>query len=212
MRSADRFGRGRAVLVAGLMLAMPGMAAAQTGGLPVEPPKAIRAHPLTDHHGQPVNFPSATDGRWRLVVFGYTHCPDVCPMTLHKTAQLLQELGADGARLQVVFVSIDSARDDTRAMKSFVEQFDTRITGLTGDPEALQAAANEFGVMTRRYQGKTALAYTMVHSSLLYLLDPAAKVRIVYPGSADAEAVAADLRRLWRVAGSSVSGVLAATR
>jgi protein SCO1/2 len=119
-------------------------------------------------------------------------------MTLHKTALLLKELGTDSPRLQVVFISIDSARDDASAMKDFVEKFDARITGLTGTPEDLQAVANEFGVMTRRYQGKTALAYSMVHSSLLYLLDPAGRVRMLYPPGTAIEALAADLRQLWQ--------------
>lgn len=152
---------------------------------------------LTAHTGQPLGTASLR-GRVAVLFFGYTHCPDVCPMTLHKTAQLFKTLGADSERIKVVFISIDTTRDDAKTMKEFVEKFDPRIVGLTGDPEALQAVANEFGILTRRYQGKTALAYTLVHSSLLYLVDPEGRVRIMYPGSIGIEAVAADLRRLWR--------------
>jgi protein SCO1/2 len=180
-------------------------------GVRVEPPRTI--HPLTllDQESRVTHFPLQQQG-WQLVVFGYTHCPDVCPMTLHKTAQLLTELGEDSARVRIVFISIDSTRDDVRAMKEFVEKFDQRIVGLTGDPESLQAAANAFDVLTRRYQGKTALAYTLVHSSLLYLLDPEGRVRMMYPGGTGIDGMAADLRRLWQESGSSVSGIRAATR
>jgi len=166
-------------------------------GLAVEPPRVVQPYNLVDQHAHKVQFPFRA-GTWQLVIFGYTHCPDVCPMTLHKTTQLLKELGADNTRLRVVFISIDSARDNTKAMKEYVEKFDNRIVGLTGEPEMLQAVANEFGVLTRRSQGKTALAYTMVHSSLLYLLDRSGRVRMMYPGGTGIEVLAADLRRLWQ--------------
>jgi protein SCO1/2 len=163
----------------------------------------VQPHKLIDQHAHEVLFPSGA-GAWQLVVFGYTRCPDVCPMTLHKTKLLLHELGADSALLRVVFISIDSARDDTRSMKEFVEKFDTRIIGLTGDPEVLQAVANEFGVLTRRFQGKTAIAYTMVHSSLLYLLDKEGRVQMMYPGGIGSDVLAADLRRLWQAERTAV--------
>ena len=185
--------------------------AAGRPGLIVDPPRVVQPHNLIDQHAHEVQFPSRAES-WQLVVFGYTHCPDVCPMTLHKTALLLKELGDDSARLRVIFISIDSTRDDARAMKEFVEKFDQRITGLTGDAEALQVVANEFDVMTRRFQGKTALAYAMVHSSLLYLLDPAGRVRIVYPGGAGIEAMATDLRRLWQESVQIDTGVQTAVR
>jgi protein SCO1/2 len=196
MRSADRRALVRTTLGAWLMFAASALAAAQPGGLPVEPPKTIHAHLLTDHHGRAVNFPSAADRRWQLVVFGYTHCPDVCPMTLHKISLVLKRLGERAGRVQSVFISIDSARDDAARMKTFVSQFDERILGLGGDPEALQETANEFGVLTRRFQGKTALAYTLTHSSQIYLVDPQARVRMMYPSNAEIEAIVRDLERL----------------
>jgi len=185
------------------MSALPGpdVAADITAGaasvLAVDPPRAIRPVTLLDQDSRAIAFPSA-DARWRLVVFGFTNCPDVCPMTLHKTAQLLTQLKDDANRIQIVFVSIDGSRDDTTAMRDFVRKFDPRIMGLTGDAEALQAIANEFGVLTRRFQGKTALAYTLVHSSLIYLLDPKGQVRSIYPQKISLDAWAADLSRRWR--------------
>ena len=203
------------LLATGLsVLAVSGPVGANSSGrqgLVVDPPRVVASHNLNDQHAREVQFPPRA-GAWQLVVFGYTHCPDVCPMTLHKTALLLKELGAESTRLRVVFISIDSTRDDARAMKEFVEKFDPQITGLTGDAEALQVVANEFDVMTRRFQGKTALAYSMVHSSLLYLLDPAGRVRIVYPGGAGIETMAADLHRLWRDAVQTDAGAQAAVR
>lgn len=201
----------RLLAMAGLLALAAGpfsLHAAGRPGLVVDPPRAVQPHRLINQNAQAVQFPPQ-EGTWQLVVFGYTHCPDVCPMTLHKTAQLLKALGPDSTRLQVVFISIDGTRDDARTMKDFVGNFDSQIIGLTGDVETLQAVANEFDVMTRRFQGKTALAYSMVHSSLLYLLDPAGRIRIVYPGGTGIEAMAADLHRLWQPSGSSTSGVQA---
>jgi protein SCO1/2 len=119
-------------------------------------------------------------------------------MTLHKVGLLLKELGPESARVTPVFISIDSSRDNPDALRSFIKQFSVRAVGLSGDPEALQATANEFSVLVRRFQGKTALAYTLDHSSFLYLLDPQGRVRMLYPGSAEISGIAADLRHLWQ--------------
>jgi len=191
------FGIVAAVGLLVLFAARAAGAAADYHGLRVEPPKAVAGHRLLDPKSQPTAFPLAR-GTWQLVFFGYTHCPDVCPMTLHKTSMLMKELGADGARLTPVFISIDSGRDAPQAMGDYIGRFEVPVVGLTGEAETLQAVANEFGVLTRRFQGKTALAYTLEHSSFLYLLDPQGRVRMLYPGTADIQGIAEDLRRLWR--------------
>ena len=72
--------------------------------------------------------------------------------------------------------------------------------GLTGDVERIQQVANSFGVLTRRFQGKTALAYTLEHSSFLYLIDPQGRVRMMYPATADFQDIATDLRQFWQAA------------
>ena len=166
-------------------------------GLRVEPPKSLHQGLFVDQHSRTTAFP-LNRGNWQLVFFGYTHCPDVCPMTLHKTGMLLKELGTESGRITPVFISIDSSRDNPEALQDFLKQFDVPAVGLSGDPEALQAIANEFGVLVRRFQGKTALAYTLEHSSFLYLIDPQGRVRLLYPGTADIAGMAADLRRLWQ--------------
>lgn len=164
-------------------------------GLSVEPPRDVVPTVLIDHDGRAARLPLAS-GTWQLVAFGYTHCPDVCPMTLHRVAMLLQRLGPKADKVRGVFVSIDGQRDDTARMKEFVARFDTRLVGLTGSPEATVAAANAFGVLTRRFQGKTALAYTLSHSSLLYLVDPQGRLRYVYSEQATPAQIAQDLESL----------------
>ena len=182
-------------LVMGTVFAAP----AEFHGLRVEPPKTLHGGVLLDQDSRDTVFP--LKNTWQLVFFGYTHCPDICPMTLHKTGMLLKELGSESARVTPVFISIDSGRDNPEALRNFIKQFEVRVVGLSGDPESLQTVANEFGVLVRRFQGKTALAYALEHSSFLYLLDPRGRVRLLYPGSAEVGAIAADLRYLWQEEG-----------
>ena len=188
-------------LSAGILLSGISMAATPDPyhGLRVEPPKSLHAVTLVDAKGPEVSFPLKRDS-WQLVFFGYTHCPDVCPMTLHKTSMLMKQLGSQQSRLTPVFISIDSARDQPEALNEYIGRFDVPAVGLTGDPEALKAIADEFGVMTRRFQGKTALAYSLEHSSFMYLLDPAGRVRMLYPGNIEIDAIASDLKKLWQQA------------
>lgn len=178
-----------------LLAATP--AATGLRGLRVEPPKPLDGGMLLDDQGHAARFPLKGEA-WQLVFFGYTNCPDVCPMTLHKVALLLKALGSGAGRLQPVFISIDSGRDHPEDVRAFTGKFDARVAGLTGDTEALQTVAAEFGVLVRRYQGKTALAYTMEHSSFLYLLDPQGRIRLLYPAAASIEDIEHDLRQLWR--------------
>jgi protein SCO1/2 len=186
-----------AALLSVLVMETAFAAPAEFHGLRVEPPKVLHGGILLDQDARDTAFPLKRD-TWQLVFFGYTHCPDICPMTLHKTGMLLKELGSENARVTPVFISIDSGRDNPEALRDFLKQFEVRAVGLSGDPEALQMVANEFGVLVRRFQGKTALAYTLEHSSFLYLLDPQGRVRLLYPGTAEISGIAADLRRLWR--------------
>jgi len=166
-------------------------------GLRVEPPKSVPARSLVDERGLSRQFPVA-QRQWQLAAFGYTNCPDVCPMTLHKTTMLLNALGTSADRVQVWFVSIDTPRDDPVQVRQFVSRFDSRIKGLTGEASVVQSLANDFNIMTRRFQGKTALAYTLEHSSFLYLIDPDARIRMMYPSTTDPHSIAADLRQLWQ--------------
>lgn len=188
------------LLIAAFGAATPGGAnpsAPVFRGLRVEPARTIHPETLLDGQGESREFPLKT-GKWQLVVFGYTRCADVCPMTLHRTALLLKQLGPDGARLQPVFISIDGDRDTPESVRSFTRKFDARIVGLTGKPETLQALANEFNVVVRRFRGRSSLAYKLEHSSFMYLLDPQGRVRLLYPASSDLAGIAQDLRRLWR--------------
>jgi protein SCO1 len=112
-------------------------------------------------------------GKWLLVFFGYTFCPNVCPTTLLEIAQALQRLGPDARELQPLFISIDPDHDTPDVMAAFTRSFDARIVGLTGSPAQIANVAKEYGAYYIRHQtGSGPSDYLMDHSTYLYLMDP----------------------------------------
>jgi protein SCO1/2 len=112
-------------------------------------------------------------GRWLLVFFGYSSCPDVCPTTLFKIATALQTLGPDAAKLQPVFITVDPQRDTPEVLEEYTRSFDQRIVGLTGTSDQIAAAAQEYGAYSvRHHTGSAGEDYAIAHSSYLYLMNP----------------------------------------
>lgn len=163
-------------------------------GFGIEPPKAIKASTLLNQDGKDTAFPEK--GKWQLAFFGFTSCPDVCPLTMQKAGKVLNLLGDNANQIEAVFLSIDSGRDQPDVLKKFVGAHDKRIVGLTGKDGAVQEVANEFGVVARRYQGKKALEYRIEHSSFLYLLNPQGRIVMFYPEKISPEQIVADVSRL----------------
>jgi protein SCO1/2 len=184
-----------AVVLVGLMTWSAASSAdvSEIAGMRIEPPKAIHVRTLVNQDGQSVQFPAS--GRWQLAFFGFTSCPDICPLTVQKSAQVLKYLGPRASAVEMVFLSIDSDRDQPEQVKKFIAPHDPRIQGLTGKAGAVQTVANEFGVIARRYQGKKALDYRIEHSSFLYLLDPQGRIVTLYPAGVSPGRIAADLEQ-----------------
>jgi cytochrome oxidase Cu insertion factor (SCO1/SenC/PrrC family) len=127
---------------------------------------------LVDHTGEPVTDENFA-GKWQLVFFGFTYCPDICPTTLSDVSMVLEELGDDADQVQPLFITVDPERDTPEVMAAYVANFDPSIVGLTGSPEQIKQAARAF----RAYYAKvkqegTSDSYTMDHSAFLYLMDP----------------------------------------
>ncbi|MCF3628585.1 SCO family protein [Thalassospiraceae bacterium LMO-SO8] len=127
---------------------------------------------LTDHHGRTVTEQDF-HGRWQLVFFGFTFCPDVCPTTLSVMAQVLDTLGDDAKRLAPLFITVDPERDTPEVLAEYVGAFHPNIVGLTGTSEQIKQAAKSF----RIFYGKTEKAeapggYVMGHSGYMYLMTP----------------------------------------
>ena len=133
---------------------------------------------LTDQQGRPVDQ-RVLDGKWSAVFFGYTFCPDVCPTTLTALGRATDALGPQAQRFQVVFITVDPARDTPKQLSTYLSSntFPKGAIGLTGTPAQIAQAANDYHVFYQKHpEGGT---YTMDHTAIVYLMDP--KGRFVKP-------------------------------
>jgi protein SCO1/2 len=142
---------------------------------------------LVDQSGAPVDQ-QLLQGKWSAVFFGYTYCPDVCPTTLAVLGQAVADLGPDARRFQVVFITVDPARDTPAALKAYLNSptFPPGARGLTGSPDQIAAVARAYHVYYQKVpQGAS---YSMDHSAVIYLMDPQGRfVRPLDVGVAPAE-------------------------
>ena len=135
---------------------------------------------LVNQDGRPVDQ-SVLKGKWSVVFFGYTFCPDFCPTTLTTLGKAMDQLGPKASDAQVVFITIDPERDNPAAMKSYISSrvFPKNILGLTGTPAQIAQVAKGYGVYYQK-EG-TGSTYTMDHSVALYLMDPSGAFHGVIP-------------------------------
>jgi protein SCO1 len=112
-------------------------------------------------------------GRYMLIFFGFTHCPDICPAELQVTAQALDQLGDKTKKVVPIFITLDPERDTPEAMANYVKSFGPNFVGLTGSPEAIAAAAKAYRVSYAKVENKNSPGdYSVDHSALVYLMDP----------------------------------------
>jgi len=154
------------------------------GGVSVGGPFA-----LTDQHGAAVTDASYR-GRWMLVYFGYTFCPDVCPTELQTIAGALDKLGPQASQIAPLFVTVDPERDTAAALADYVKLFDDRIVGLTGTPEQIAAVARAYRVYYAKATSKDSSTYLMDHSSFMYLMGPDGKFRALFRQGMSPQALA----------------------
>jgi protein SCO1 len=167
----------------------------QFKGIDITGAEYARELNLTDANGQARTL-ADFKGKVTVVFFGYTQCPDVCPTTLLELAQVKQALGADGARVQGVFVTIDPDRDTPEILKAYVGNFGADFVALRGTEEETKTAAKNFKVYFNKVPGKTATSYTMDHTAGSYVFDAAGKVRLFTRYGTGAEALTHDLKLL----------------
>ena len=135
---------------------------------------------LTDHTGRDVTE-SDYSGRWQLVVFGFTYCPDICPTTLAFVGTVLDLLGPDAERVTPLFISVDPERDSVEIMAEYVAAFHPRLIGLTGSPAQVAAAAEEFKVYyEKREEDSAPDGYLMAHTGRIYLMRPDGRFEAVF--------------------------------
>ncbi|MFZ4408898.1 MAG: SCO family protein [Paracraurococcus sp.] len=148
------------------------------------------AFSLTDQAGHAVTERDYA-GRWMLVYFGYSFCPDVCPTELGTMAAALDSLGAAADRVAPVFISVDPQRDTPTALADYVSRFHPRLQGLTGTPEQIAEVARRYRVYYAKVQRPDMTDYLMDHSSFIYLVGPDSRVRSLFRPDLRPEDIAA---------------------
>lgn len=147
---------------------------------------------LTDGDGKQVTDETYR-GKWLVVYFGYTYCPDACPTGLNNIAGALKLLGADADKVQPLFITVDPERDTAAAMKAYAAAFDNRIVGLTGTPEQIATVARVYRVYYKRVgEGDD---YLMDHSVVIYVMDPDGRYSAVVRHNASPAEIADTLKK-----------------
>jgi protein SCO1 len=154
-----------------------------------------REFSLTDHNGTRRTL-ADFKGKAVVVFFGFTQCPDVCPTTMAEMSEVTQQLGEEGKRLQVLFITVDPERDTAALLKQYVPAFNANFLGLTGTVEEVTKVAKEFKVFFQKQPTKTPGGYTMDHTANSYVFDAQGKVRLVVKHGLGAAPLVQDLKQL----------------
>ncbi|WP_088285386.1 SCO family protein [Ideonella sp. A 288] len=154
-----------------------------------------RGFTLTDGNGATRTL-ADYKGKVVVVFFGYTQCPDVCPTTMAELAEVKRGLGADGARVQGIFVTVDPERDTAPLLKEYAANFGPDIVGLRGTPEQTKEVAREFKVFYNKVPGKTDSSYTVDHTAGSYVFDAKGKIRLFTRYGTGRKALTDDLKAL----------------
>lgn len=134
---------------------------------------------LVDHNGKPFRLQDER-GKVVLVFFGYTLCPDVCPIELQHMANAIKRLGSDSARVRGLFVTVDPAHDTPEVLARYVGYFDSALVGLTGSDEQIAAAAKQFRVVYRK-NAQSSSQYTLDHTANLFVIDQRGRLSTIVP-------------------------------
>jgi protein SCO1 len=149
---------------------------------------------LIDQNGKPVSD-ADLKGKWQLVFFGYTHCPDTCPTALNEISLALDQLGVKRDEVEIVFITVDPERDTPAVMKAYVQSFDARIIALTGSPDAVAQAAKAYRVYYAKHPRGDG-EYDMDHSAVIYVMNPEGRFTATFTPDSTADAIAQRLQKL----------------
>jgi len=189
-------------MLAAFLIAVPLAACSGPASAPATPPlqgaKLGGPFALTDQDGHQVTDRSFA-GKYRIMYFGYTFCPDVCPVDVQNIGAGLRLLEASdpavAAKIVPVFVSVDPARDTPAVLKAFVRAFHPRMVGLTGSATAIDAVAKEYAIYYRKGETTPGGGYMVDHSRVTYLMDPDGKPLALLPQEQTPQAIATEIKR-----------------
>jgi protein SCO1/2 len=178
-----------------------GAAAAPIAGLKsglFEPPRVAPAIGLRATDGSALDL-AKYRGKVVVLEFGFTHCTEVCPVSLASLAQARKLLGADAAKLQVVFITVDPARDSVALLHDYLANFDPGFIGVSGSAQQVDAVLKAYGISaTKKMVEGSKTEYTMHHSSYLYFVDTRGMLRALMPFGRPATEIAHDVQLLLR--------------
>lgn len=182
-----------AVTLMGLMACSPDKPAFK--GVDITGADYAKDFALSDQNGQTRRMRDFA-GKLVVVFFGYTQCPDVCPTTLQELLEVKRSLGADGEKLQAVFITVDPERDTPELLKAYMANFDPSFVALRPTPEQLPALLKDFKIYAKKVEGQTASSYTMDHSAQSYVYDPQGRLRLYSRYGSGVQALVDDARLL----------------
>lgn len=173
-----------------------------TQGTLLSEPRPLADFALTDQSGQPFSLANLRGG-WTFLAIGYTHCPDVCPMTLATFDAIDRQIAQSGdlpapaprggLRPRFLFVSVDPERDTPERLAQYVRYFNPAFLGATGEEAQLRAFVAQLGLLFARVEGQdTAMGYLMDHSASILLVDPQGRLTAIFGSPHDAAGIASD--------------------
>lgn len=156
----------------------------------VDPPVQLQDFTLPSSIGVPMSL-SELNGHWRLMFFGYLHCPDFCPLTLSEYRRVKGLLGDDAEQVEFVYISVDGARDTPQALHDYLDNFDSEFIGFAGDDETLARIQPDYGFYyQRRFDTGSQAVYIIDHSTRSYLVDPTGLLRATFTYDIEPNAIA----------------------
>ncbi|MCC7020237.1 MAG: SCO family protein [Ardenticatenales bacterium] len=185
-------------LTVGAVLAAAACASPAFHGVEADPPTAVADVGLSNGTGPAFRL-SDRKGMWVLLFFGYTNCPDVCPLTLSHIGTVLRDLGPTANRVAVVFVSVDPDRDTPDRLAQYAASFGPQVIGVTGERAEIDAAVEAFGARYELHTDEAATSaagYSVSHSGDIFVIDPEQRLRLTIPFGVAPDAILSDLRRL----------------
>jgi protein SCO1/2 len=197
MNQSSKF---RLVLPLSLLL---GLSAAGCSNKPTEEPPLQGARiggpfTLVDQNGRKVSEGDFA-GRYRIVYFGYSHCPDVCPTDLQKIGEGLSQFEKSdperAAKVQPIFITVDPERDNPASLKPWVAAFHPRLLGLSGTPQQIAAVTKAYGIFYQKQPVQPGGGYGVQHSQITYLMGPQGEPIALIPQDKDAAAIAGEIDR-----------------
>jgi protein SCO1/2 len=164
-------------------------------GVLIDPPALAPDISLVDQDGSPFHLDDQR-GKFVLVFFGYTHCPDVCPITLSEFKQVKAALGERAGQVEFVFITVDPERDTPERIQGYLANFDPEFIGLTGTEQQLEEVWRAYGVYQERQDSGSAAGYLVDHSARTYLIDSQGQWRLNYPFGMGSEKMIRDVEHI----------------